>query len=266
MADRVLQLRESGLALKSQAVLFRAAQHSNALELELARGATSVRQARGPQASSTRASRFGDVLAGVPLRTPSPPTRAANGPHLRAPQLVAGIGPAQAGRLMGNKSARATILWRALVAFTPAASAAAAWVEFAALFAALRRPDSAWPGELAEVERWYRPQLDRLHEDAGPRACRRCASGAALLRPIRRASAFLTEFLALDPPAATSEESGSVRARRGLPDSLHHPFGQGPGVDGSVGAQRRRRLPAIGHGQRQRRRDRGGAAPRFTWR
>ena len=37
VAERVLALRESGLALKSQAVLFRSAQHSNALELELAR-------------------------------------------------------------------------------------------------------------------------------------------------------------------------------------------------------------------------------------
>ena len=37
VADEVLRLREGGLALKSQAVLFRTASHSAALELELAR-------------------------------------------------------------------------------------------------------------------------------------------------------------------------------------------------------------------------------------
>jgi DNA helicase II / ATP-dependent DNA helicase PcrA len=199
VADRVLQLRESGLALKSQAVLFRAAQHSNALEFELARRDIPFVKYGGLKFLD--AAHVKDVLAVLRFAANPRGERAA----LRALQLVAGIGPAQAGRLMAQVGTSDDPL-AALVAFTPAASAAAAWAEFAALFAGLRRPDSAWPGELAEVERWYRPQLDRLHEDAGSRA----ADVAHLVRlaaayPSRER--FLTE-LALDPPAATSEESG----------------------------------------------------------
>jgi len=81
-----------------------------------------------------------------------------------------------------------------------------AWHAFVALFAALRSPHSPWPGELGAVERWYLPLLERLHDDAAPRA----ADIAHLVRlaggyPSRER--FLTE-LALDPPAAASDEAG----------------------------------------------------------
>ena len=94
----------------------------------------------------------------------------------------------------------------ALRHFAPSPAAATAWAEFAALFAALRRPGAPWPDDIAAVERWYRPQLERLHDDAAPRA-------ADVAHLVRLASGylsrdrFLTE-LALDPPAATSDESG----------------------------------------------------------
>ena len=55
-------------------------------------------------------------------------------------------------------------------------------------------------------ERWYRPQLERLHDDAAPRA----ADVAHLVRLAAgylSRERFLTE-LALDPPAAASDESG----------------------------------------------------------
>jgi DNA helicase-2/ATP-dependent DNA helicase PcrA len=93
-----------------------------------------------------------------------------------------------------------------LRSFVPAPAAAAAWREFVDLVASLRSPASAWPAEISGVERWYRPLLERMHEDAQQRA----ADVAHLVRlaagyPSRER--FLTE-LALDPPAATSDESG----------------------------------------------------------
>jgi len=199
VAERVLQLRESGLALKSQAVLFRATQHSNALELELARRDIPFVKYGGLKFLD--AAHVKDVLA--VLRFAANPRGERAG--LRALQLVCGIGPSNAGRLMTRLGGTDDPA-EALAAFTPAALAAASWAEFAALFTTLRRPGSPWPGELADVERWYRPQLERLHEDAGPRA----ADVAHLVRlaagyPSRER--FLTE-LALDPPAATSDESG----------------------------------------------------------
>ena len=199
VAERVLQLRESGLALKSQAVLFRATQHSNALELELARRGIPFVKYGGLKFLD--AAHVKDVLA--VLRFAANPRGERAG--LRALQLVPGIGPAHAGRLMA-RVAEAADPAAALLAFAPAPSMAAAWAAFAQLFAGLREPGSAWPDELGAVERWYRPQLERLHEDAEPRA----ADVAHLVRlavgyPSRER--FLTE-LALDPPAATSDEAG----------------------------------------------------------
>ncbi|MDQ2735141.1 MAG: ATP-dependent helicase, partial [Pseudomonadota bacterium] len=199
VAERVLELRETGLTLKSQAVLFRAAQHSNALELELARRGIPFVKYGGLKFLD--AAHVKDVLAVLRFATNPRGERAG----LRALQLVAGIGPARAATLMA-RLVGADDPAAVLAAFTPPPAAASSWDGFAALFATLRRVGSSWPNELADVERWYRPQLDRLHEDAEPRA----ADIAHIVRlaagyPSRER--FLTE-LALDPPAATSDESG----------------------------------------------------------
>ena len=199
VADRVLQLRETGILLKNQAVLFRAAQQSAALELELAR--RNIPFVKYGGLKFLDAAHVKDVLA--VLRFAANPRGERAG--LRALQLVPGIGTASAARLMALMAVAADP-GAALLGFTPAPATAAAWCEFAAVFAALHRPGSVWPGEIGEVERWYRPQLERLHDDAAPRA----ADVAHLVRlaagyPSRER--FLTE-LALDPPAATSDESG----------------------------------------------------------
>ena len=163
VAERVLALRESGLALKSQAVLFRSSNHSNALELELARRDIPFVKYGGLRFLD--AAHVKDVLAVL---------RFAANPHgqragLRALQLVPGIGAASAGRLLAGLGEGGDPVAR-LRAFAPAPSAAPAWAEFVALFAALRGARSPWPAELADVERWYLPLLERLHDDAAPRA------------------------------------------------------------------------------------------------
>ena len=200
VAERVLALRESGLALKSQAVLFRSAQHSNALELELARRDIPFVKYGGLKFLD--AAHVKDVLAVLRFAANPHGQRAA----LRALQLVPGIGAASAVRLLAALASGVDPA-QALADFVPPSAVESSWVEFAALFAALRSPGSSWPEELAAVERWYRPLLERRHDDAAPRA----ADIAHLVRlaggyPSRER--FLTE-LALDPPAATSDESGA---------------------------------------------------------
>ena len=70
----------------------------------------------------------------------------------------------------------------------------------------LRRNAAGWPSGLDLVRRWYRPHLERIHEDAALRE-------ADLLQLAQIASTypsrerFLTE-LTLDPPDATSDEAG----------------------------------------------------------
>ena len=199
VADRVLQLRETGLPLKSQAVLFRAAQHSAALELELARRNIPFVKYGGLKFLDS--AHVKDVLA--VLRFAANPRGERAG--FRALQLVPGIGPAIAARLMAQ-IANAGDPESALHAFAPAASCAPAWHEFAAVFDTLRRPGSPWPDEIGVVERWYRPQLERLHDNAASRAAD-VAHLVSLAVGYPSRERFLTE-LALDPPAATSDESG----------------------------------------------------------
>ncbi|HEX2543106.1 MAG TPA: ATP-dependent helicase [Caldimonas sp.] len=199
IADRVLALRESGLALQRQAVLFRSAQHSHALELELVRRDIPFVKYGGLRFIDT--AHVKDVLAVLRFAANPRGERAA----LRAAQLVPGLGPAAAARLLALIAA-APDPGAAVLAFEPSRAAAPAWAEFRALFASLRSPASPWPEELAGVERWYRPLLDVRHDDATVRAAdiaqlARLASGHA------SRERFLTE-LALDPPAATSDECG----------------------------------------------------------
>ena len=199
VADRTLALRETGLALKSQAVLFRTGHHSAALELELAR--RNIPFVKYGGLKFLEAAHVKDVLAVLRFAANPRGERAA----WRALQLVPGIGAATAGKLIA-RMAEAADPAGALQAFVPAPGAAAAWSEFAALFETLRAPGAPWPEDIVAVERWYRPQLERLHDDTAPRA----ADVAHLVRLATgylSRDRFLTE-LALDPPAATSDESG----------------------------------------------------------
>jgi DNA helicase-2/ATP-dependent DNA helicase PcrA len=120
-------------------------------------------------------------------------------------QLVPGIGSASARRLL-DAMRDAPDPTAALCAFKAPPGAAAAWLEFRAVFVALRGADTAWPADLRLAMQWYLPQLDRLHGDATPRR-----ADLAQLDQLAAASGsrerFLTD-LALDPPDATSDESG----------------------------------------------------------
>jgi len=180
-------------------VLFRTGHHSAALELELAR--RNIPFVKYGGLKFLEAAHVKDVLAVLRFAANPRGDRAA----WRALQLVPGIGAATAGKLIA-RMAEAADPAGALQAFVPAPSAAAAWSEFAALFETLRAPGAPWPEDIVAVERWYRPQLERLHDDTAPRA----ADVAHLVRLATgylSRDRFLTE-LALDPPAATSDESG----------------------------------------------------------
>ncbi|MEO8836178.1 MAG: ATP-dependent helicase [Caldimonas sp.] len=201
VAGRVLALRESGLALKSQAVLFRSAQHSHALELELARRDIPFVKYGGLRFLD--AAHVKDVLA--VLRFASNPRGQRAG--LRAMQLVPGIGAAGAERLLAALGQGDPLA--ALQGFAVPKAVAPAWQAFTALVAALRAEHSPWPEEVTAVERWYRPLLERRHEDAETRSGD-IAHLARLAGGYVSRERFLTE-LTLDPPAATSDESGPPR-------------------------------------------------------
>ncbi|MGN6661825.1 MAG: ATP-dependent helicase, partial [Achromobacter mucicolens] len=200
VADQVLAQREGGATLKSQAALFRTASHSAALELELTRRNIPFVKFGGLR--FLEAAHVKDLLS-ILRWAENPRGRMAG---FRVAQLMPGIGPATAGKLMDAMSASAEPL-RTLREFKPGAAAQEEWGAFADTYAALCGPTLKWPADVDLALRWYNGQLERLYDDARVRKTDldqlvRIASGY----PSRER--FLTE-LTLDPPDATSDESGA---------------------------------------------------------
>jgi DNA helicase II / ATP-dependent DNA helicase PcrA len=123
---------------------------------------------------------------------------------LRVAQLVPGIGTASAKRLLDAMSGTDDPA-AALHAFKPPPAALADWQAWLATFDALRLT-ARWPGELEQVNAWYRPHLHRLHDDAAIREGD-LAQLARIASGYTSRESFLAE-LTLDPPEATSDESG----------------------------------------------------------
>ena len=200
VADQVLAHREGGLKLKAQAVLMRASDHSAALELELTR--RNIPFVKYGGLKFLEASHVKDVLA--VLRWAGNPAGRVAG--FRVAQLVPGLGPAHARRLL-DAIEQSPDPQAALDTFTPPRAAAADWADLRALLRWLHtQPREAWAEELPAVLSWYRPHLHRLHEvDAAVREAD-LTQLARLATQHGTRERFLTE-LTLDPPAATSDES-----------------------------------------------------------
>ena len=199
VADRVLERRERGMALKSQAVLFRSSSHSAQLELELARRGIPFVKYGGLK--FLEAAHIKDVLS-VLRWADNPRNRMAG---FRALRLLPGVGPATAARLLDAVASAANPV-PAMESLTPSPSLAAQWHAFVATFRALRAQTPGWPAELDTVTRWYEPHFFRIFDDAFVRR-----GDLAQLQQIASTypsrERFLTE-LTLDPPEATSDLAG----------------------------------------------------------
>ncbi len=200
VVETVLQSREAGLALKSQAVLFRASHHSGPLEVELTR--RNIPFVKFGGLKFLEAAHIKDMLALLRF-TENPRDRVAG---FRVIQLLPGIGPAIAAKALDRVAAIADPV-EALDGMKPPAAAAEHWPSFVEAVRLLRSGAAGWPAELDLARRWYEPHLDRIHEDAGPRqADLHQLVQIAATYPSRER--FLTE-LTLDPPEATSDRAGT---------------------------------------------------------
>ena len=198
-AEQTLAYRESGIALKSQAILFRSSSHSAQLELELTRRGIPFVKYGGLK--FLEAAHIKDVLS--VLRWAQNPRSRLSG--FRAVKLLPGVGPGTAARLLDAMEISATPLM-AMRAFTPPAAAREDWNSFVALFDTLQKTRSTWPSEMEVVAKWYEPHLQRIYEDAFVRQ-----TDLLQLQQIASTYASREQFLAevtLDPPAATSDEAG----------------------------------------------------------
>jgi DNA helicase-2/ATP-dependent DNA helicase PcrA len=198
VADDVLEQREQGVLLRRQAVLFRTATHSAALELELMRRRIPFVKFGGLR--FLESAHVKDVLS-VLRWADNPRARLAG---QRVARLVPGLGPASVKRLLDAVCAADDPL-AALAAWTAPAAARDEWAAFMRLHADLVAAPP-WPEELGRVLQWVGPHLQRLHDDWRVRQAdlvqlARIAAGSGSRQR------FLTD-LALDPPAASSDEAG----------------------------------------------------------
>ncbi len=200
VAECVLEQRERGTALKSQAVLFSSSSHSAPLELELARRGIPFVKYGGLK--FLEASHVKDALS-VLRWADNPRNRMAG---FRAARLLPGVGPATATRLLDALDATTDPV-AAMEAFKIPPSTEPEWKAFLAMFRALRAATADWPADLELVTRWYEPHLLRLYDDAPVRQ-RDLVQLHQIASTYSSRERFLTE-MALDPPDATSDEAGA---------------------------------------------------------
>ena len=211
VADQVLAQREGGLRLKQQAVLARTGHHTAALELELAR--RNIPFVKFGGLKFLEATHVKDVLS--LLRWAQNPRHRLAG--FRVAQLLPGMGPAHARRLV-DVVGQATDAPTALQAFAPPPNARSEWQTLALLMASLhantaaaaagqRRSATGWPDELATALAWYAPHLQRLHTDTATVRQLDLDQLQHLAAGFASRERFLTD-LTLDPPEATSDQSG----------------------------------------------------------
>jgi DNA helicase-2/ATP-dependent DNA helicase PcrA len=199
VVEQVLERREAGTALKQQAVLFRTSSHSGALEVELTR--RNIPYVKFGGLKFLDAAHVKDVLS--LLRFIQNPRDRVVG--FRVLQLLPGVGPVSAQRVLDHVSAAADPIG-ALPSAPAPARVGADWAGFLDLVGELAGGDLGWPAELERARQWYEPHLERIHEDGEVRLgdllqLEQIAAGY----PSRER--FLTE-LTLDPPDATSDQAG----------------------------------------------------------
>ncbi|MFK8052330.1 MAG: ATP-dependent helicase [Woeseiaceae bacterium] len=206
--DRVLTNRESGTALREQAVLFRNAHHSDRLEVELTR--RNIPFVKYGGLKFLESAHVKDLMA-ILKWADNPKNRVA---AFRVLQLLTGIGPSHAARCFEYVAGDHFSL-RALEKFTPPAAAVDDWAPFCALMQSLDRSmtesdsgdDSVgWQRDVSLARHWYQPHLEHLYDGAE----QRLADIEQLEQVSGRYASrerFLTE-LTLDPPQSTGDLSG----------------------------------------------------------
>ncbi len=209
VCEAVLDARERGLALKRQAVLFRAAHHSDLLEIELAR--RNIPFVKYGGLKFLEAAHVKDVLAC--LRILENPDDEVS--WFRVLQLLDGVGPATARRLAASlgvaepRDGGAPSPLRVLLDSPPKVPPAAR-EGLSRLLEVVRLLDHApEPPVATQLQRigWFlEPAFVRLYPSAASRL-RDVEQLAVLAGGARSRSSFLAD-LTLDPPASTGDLAG----------------------------------------------------------
>ena len=196
---RMLQHHEAGIPLRKQAVLFRAAHHSDALEVELSR--RNIPFVKYGGLKFLEAAHVKDLLS--ILRLAENPRDTTSG--FRVLQLLDGIGPAVAKKAIAHLSSGRFDL-KSWEHFSPPAAAAGQWPQFVALLLKLAPNSLPLPEQVAEAKRFYSPILEKRFDQAQVRR-RDLDQLEQIAGNFPSRSAMLSD-LTLDPPASTQDLAG----------------------------------------------------------
>jgi DNA helicase II / ATP-dependent DNA helicase PcrA len=199
VVDRVLEHREQGVALRRQAVLFRAAHHSAELELELAQRNVPFHKYGGLK--FVESAHVKDLVAF--LRLAENPVDLMAG--TRALSLVPGIGPKSALEMMA-RLAEAHGDFTAWADERPPAAARVFWPDLVSLMRRLHAEPPPLASQLAAVRDFYRPLLEQRYDNVRARLTDLEQLEAVSARYTSR-ERFLAE-LVLDAPGWTGDLAG----------------------------------------------------------
>ena len=196
---RILEHHEAGIPLRKQAVLFRTAHHSDAIEVELSR--RNIPFVKYGGLKFLEAAHVKDVLS--ILRLAENPRDATSA--FRVLQLLDGVGPAHAKRAIQHLASQDHRFdaWRD---FAPPAAAAAQWPRLVELLAKIAPDSLPLAEQVALVRAFYDPILERRYDQAQVRR-RDVEQLEQISSNFRSRGAMLTE-LTLDPPAGTQDLAG----------------------------------------------------------
>jgi len=200
VAERVLAEHERGVALREQAVLMRAAHHSDLLELELGRRRVPYVKYGGIR--YLEAAHVKDFLC--LLRLVANPSDQVS--WFRILQLLEGVGPRVARQILDSLHLNLAMLadqWAACASVPAAARTDGAGLVEALAAAATQAAPGAQAGLLRDA---LRPFIRRRYPDAEPRL-----HDLDLLSDFAAKSATLEQFaaeLALDPPQSSADFAG----------------------------------------------------------
>jgi DNA helicase II / ATP-dependent DNA helicase PcrA len=201
VAMKILAAREIGGSLRRHAVLFRSSHHSDVLEVEFIK--RNIPFVKYGGLKFLEAAHVKDLLS--ILRWIENPKNGVAG--FRVLKLVPGFGPAHAKKVLEHFEAQGFAV-KSLAAFDAPQLNKMDWKRFCTLVEKLADPATPWAGQVGLVRDWYKPQLERIYDAAFSRG--------GDLEQLEHMSTqypnrerFLTE-LTLDPPAATSDQSGAA--------------------------------------------------------
>jgi DNA helicase II / ATP-dependent DNA helicase PcrA len=201
IATKILAAREIGGSLRRHAILFRSSHHSDVLEVEFVK--RNIPFVKYGGLKFLEAAHVKDMLS--ILRWVENPKNGVAG--FRVLKLVPGFGPAHAKKALEHFEAQGYAV-KSLAAFDAPQLNKMDWKRFCTVLEKLADPATPWAGQVGLVREWYKPQLERIYDAAFSRT--------GDLEQLEHMSTqypnrerFLTE-LTLDPPAATSDQSGAA--------------------------------------------------------